>query len=206
MGLARTGPAAAKGPAGKAVRLFMGASYLPGKIGAHYLHLMDEAARMPFDAPLQLGPFSVRPDGRLALVEPGRPPSFRMQWRGCRVEARLRANGPDGELGELSLHATVGRVPSTARLGAGAAQGREAVFAALRSLPPALPQGWRTDLTADHSVALLRACRVEMPTTVTSLLTDVTLFLLALRPYLDLLAEAGVEPPEAAGAPGMVKT
>jgi hypothetical protein len=168
---------------------------------------MDEAApAMPFDAPFQLGPFSVRPDGRLALAGPDRKPCFRMQWRGCTVEARLGVRGPEGELGELSLQAKVGRVPSTARLGPGAAQERDAVFAALRSLPRALPEGWQADLMADHQVALLKAQRVEMPTTVTSLLTDVTLFLLALGPYLDLLAEAGVEAPAAAGTPGMVKT
>lgn len=160
---------------------------------------------MPFDAPFQLGPFSVRPGGRLALAGPDRKPCFRMQWRGCQVEAQLVPRGPDGDMAELSLQARVGRVPSTARLGPGAAQGREAVFAALRSLPPALPDGWRSNLMADHQVALLTAGRVEMPTTVTNLLTDVTLFLLALGPYLDLLAEAGVEAP-AAGAPGMVNT
>lgn len=172
---------------------------------------MDETARaMPFDAPFQLGPFSVRPDGRLALAGPDRKPCFRLQWRGCEVEARLRVRGPDGDLGELSLQAKVGRVPSTARLGAGAAQEREAVFATLRSLAPSLPEGWSTTLMADHQVALLTARRVEMPTTVNSLLTDVTMFLLSLGPYLDLLAEAGVEPPaavpEAAATPGMAKT
>ena len=194
------------------MRLFMGASYLPGKIGASSTPPpMDEAARaMPFHAPFQLGPFSVRPDGRVALAAPDRPPCFTMQWRGCRVEARLRAVGPQGELGELSLQARVGRVPSSARLGAGAAQERAAVFAALRSLPPSLPQGWQASLMADHQVALLTAQPVEMPTTVTSLLTDVTMFLLSLGPYLDLLAEAGVEAPAPAGAPagapGMVNT
>ena len=161
---------------------------------------------MPFDAPFQLGPFSVRPDGRLALAGPDRKPSFEMQWRGCRVQASLGVREPGGDLGELTLRATVGRVPSTARLGAGAAQGREAVFAALRSLPPALPEGWQANLMADHQVALLTAQRVEMPTTVTSLLTDVTMFLLALGPYLDLLAEAGVEAPAGAAAPGIANT
>ena len=116
--------------------------------------------------------------------------------------------GPEGDLGELSLQAKVGRVPSTARLGAGAAQEREAVFTTLRSLAPSLPEGWSTTLMADHQVALFTACRVEMPTTINSLLTDVTMFLLSLGPYLDLLAEAGVEPPAAApeAAPGMAKT
>lgn len=162
---------------------------------------------MPLDAPFQLGPFTVCTDGRLMLSAPDSLPCFQLEWRGCRVEARLRG-GQGGALGELSLHASVGRVPSTARLGAAAAPGRDAVFAALRSLPAALPEGWRTSLTADHRVALLSATKVEMPTTVTTLLTDVTQFLLALGPYLALLAEAGMEGPagEPAAAAGMAKT
>jgi hypothetical protein len=153
---------------------------------------------MPFDAPFQLGPFAVGADGRLALAAPTRPPQFHIDWRGCRVDALLRTGG-DNALGELSLRAVVGRVPSTAR-GAfapaappGTAGRREAVFDALRALPSALPQGWRADLLADHRVVLLSAAQVAMPTTVNRLLTDVTLFLLALGPYLDLLAELGVE-------------
>ncbi len=188
---------------------------------------------MPFDAPFQLGPFQVGPDGRLALATPERLPRFSILWRGCRVEARLGAGadgagadgagadgagadgagadraGADGaELGELSLRALVGRVPSTGRVtGSGPTQ-RDAVFAALRSLPATLPKGWRTDLLADHRVTLLTATKVEMPTTITNLLTDVTQFLLALGPYLDLLEELGVEPPAAGreAAPGMVNT
>ena len=169
---------------------------------------------MPFDVPFQLGPFAVGPDGRLALATPDSRPCFEIDWRGCRVVAQLGAVGPDNALGELSLRAVVGRVPSTARSatlglrgragvkgGAGAASAaaqRAAVLEALRSLPATLPEGWRTDLLADHSVAMLSAGKVVMPTTVESLLTDVTLFLLALGPYLDLMAELGVEAPAGA--------
>jgi len=195
---------------------------------------------MPFDAPFQLGPFHVGPEGGLSLAGPDRLPRFTIQWRGCRVEARLTVRegpassagpgsndaGPAGSgsndagpaglgfndsgragLGDLSLRAMVGRVPSTAR--SGTDQGRpqrDAVFAALRSLPATLPEGWRTDLLADHRVVLLAASKVEMPTTITSLLTDVTQFLLALGPYLDLLEEMGVEAPAGAEAAGMVNT
>jgi hypothetical protein len=169
---------------------------------------------MPFDAPFQLGPFHVGPDGGLSLAGPDRLPRFTIQWRGCRVEVGLGAGPVDSGLGELSLRAMVGRVPSTARIAADpAAPQRDAVFAALRSLPATLPEGWRTDLLADHRVALLTATKVAMPTTVTSLLTDVTQFLLALGPYLDLLEELGVEAPAASdpapgapkGAPGVPK-
>ena len=76
--------------------------------------------------------------------------------------------------------------------------------------PPDEVPARQASLMADHQVALLTAQPVEMPTTVNGLLTDVTMFLLSLGPYLDLLAEAGVEaaapPPAAAGAPGMVNT
>jgi len=170
---------------------------------------------MPFDAPFQLGPFAVGHDGRLALATPDNLPRFHIEWRGCRVEVVLRGGigeggASDGDRGELSLCAMVGRVPSTARIGGEhATTQRGAVFDALRALHATLPGGWRTDLLADHRVAVLSASKVTMPTTVNNLLTDVTLFLLALGPYLELLAELGVEAPAAAapaaGAPGMVK-
>jgi len=166
---------------------------------------------MLFDAPFQLGPFAVDHDGRLALATPDSLPRFHIEWRGCRVEAVLRGDigdggAPAGDRGELSLHAIVGRVPSTARIGSDHATAqRGSVFEALRALPAALPAGWRADLLADHRVALQCASKIDMPMTVDALLTDVTLFLLALGPYLELLAELGVEAP-AAGAPGMVKT
>ena len=163
---------------------------------------------MPFDAPFQLGPFAVSPDGRLALVTPERLPRFEITWRGCRVEVLLRTRGADNALGALSLHAVIGRVPSTARTTGPVVKGRAvtaqataqrtAVLEALRFLPGTLPEGWRTDLLADHRVALFSASKVDMPTTVETLLTDVTLFLLALGPYLDLMAEVGMEVPAGA--------
>ncbi len=158
---------------------------------------------MPFDAPFQLGPFAVSLDGRLALAAPECLPRFDITWRGCTVEVMLRTR--DDSFGELSLRAVIGRVPSTARttgplnkghaVTAQATAQRQAVLATLRSLPATLPEGWRSDLLADHRVALLSASKLELPTTAESLLTDVTLFLLALGPYLDLLAEVGMEAP-----------
>ena len=70
---------------------------------------------MPFDAPFHLGPFAVGLDGRLALAAPESLPRFEIAWRGCQVAASLRISGPDNALGELSLQAVIGRVPSTAR-------------------------------------------------------------------------------------------
>ncbi|MCC6718725.1 MAG: hypothetical protein IT555_12645 [Acetobacteraceae bacterium] len=165
---------------------------------------------MPFDAPFQLGPFQVGADGGLALASPDSQPCMRLTWRGCPVQATLHAGGSGTGWGTLSLCAMVGRVPSTA--GAPAALRRDTVFAALRALPATLPPGWRAGLLADHRVALQSSAAIAMPTSAERLLTDVTLFLLALGPYLDLLGEVGVAPPaagEVAGAEvaaGMVNT
>ena len=171
---------------------------------------------MPFDAPFHLGPFVVRQDGSLALATPQSRPRMHFQWRDCTVEVALHGSLGQGVAGELSLRAVVGRVPSTARIAndpalaggamaggamaSGAMARRDAVFGTLRALPATLPAGWHAELLADHRVAVLSASAVEMPTTVDRLLTAVTLFLLALGPYLDVLGELGLE------APGMVKT
>ena len=163
---------------------------------------------MPFDAPFQLGPFAVSADGSLALASPERLPRFEITWRGCRVGVLLCTRGADNTLGALSLRAVIGRVPSTARTTGPVVKGRAvtaqatarrtAVLEALRFLPGTLPEGWRTDLLADHRVTLLSASNVETPITAESLLTDVTLFLLALGPYLDLMAGVGMEAPAGA--------
>ncbi len=163
---------------------------------------------MPFDAPFQLGPFLVSDGGRLALAQADSLPRFHLDWCGCRVDAQLVADGAHplpgaGPEGELRLRATVGRVPSTALCGRDeAGRRREEVFTALRSLPANLPEGWQVTLLADHRVVVLSAAKVAMPTTATALLTDVTMFLLALAPYLELLDEIGVEVASA----GTVKT
>jgi hypothetical protein len=160
---------------------------------------------MPLDAPFELGPFRVDEGGTLALARPDSLPRFHLAWRGVRVEARIEAGG-DGAM--LQLEAIPGRVPSTAagNVAVRDAAVREAVFSTLRGLPRALPRGWQMALQADHRVALRAARPLALPTTACTLLVEVTMFLLALAPYLDLLAEAGVESEAAAGAPGTAKT
>ena len=156
---------------------------------------------MPLDAPFELGPFRVDEGGTLALARPDSLPRFHLAWRGVRVEARIEAGGGDAL---LKLEAVPGRVPSTA---AGDAAARDTVFSTLRGLPGALPPGWQMALQADHRVALCASRPLALPTTACTLLVEVTMFLLALAPYLDLLAEAGVEGEAAwAGAPGTAKT
>ena len=97
------------------------------------------------------------------------------------------------------MQAPLGRVPSTARP---ANQGqREASFQLLHALPATLPHGWRVGLAADHRVMLEVERHVPLPITATTLVTEMTCFLLALAPYLDLLEETGVtRPSEPCGA------
>jgi hypothetical protein len=143
---------------------------------------------MPLDTPLTLGPFKVDREGRLAPSTPDQFPAFRVQWRRRDVTARLASS--EGTRGTLALEAVLGRVPSTGPMQAPATAAREAAFATLHALPRTLPPGWRLALRPDHRIALEAHIALDLPTSAASLLTEVTLFLLRLAPYLDLLAEA----------------
>jgi hypothetical protein len=160
---------------------------------------------MPLDMPFNLGPFRVSGEGRLALAQAGASPRFRVTWQGCRVAALLGANAA-GEGGLLQLEAELGRVPSTASAAGDAAAVRGAVFAALRGLPTLLPPGWSLALQADHRMVLHASRALALPTTACSLISEIAMFLLALAPYLDLLAELGVEPASGVAAPGTANT
>jgi hypothetical protein len=65
-------------------------------------------------------------------------------------------------------------------------------FALLHWLNSATPTDWRVSLTADHLVRLVTETRIALPITATALLSELTIFLLALAPYLDLLDEVGL--------------
>ncbi len=148
---------------------------------------------MPLDAPFKLGPFTVDKDGRLTPSAPERFPSFRVAWRGHVVQARLTSMGAEG--GTLALRAGLGRVPSTGRPEAPGTLPRQAVFAAVRALPDLLPPGWKLGLRPDHCIVAETEVSLSLPTTAGELLTELTLFLMRLAPYLDLLSEeGGVEP------------
>ena len=154
---------------------------------------------MPLDAPLKLGPFTVDGDGRLSPSTPDRFPSFRVAWRGHVVRARLAAASTVG--GTLALQAELGRVPSTGRPDAPGTRPREAAFAVIRALPAALPPGWRLALLPDHRIVADAQVPLGMPTSAEDLLSEITLFVLRLDPYLDLLAEGlGVEAAGPVGA------
>lgn len=147
---------------------------------------------MPLDAPFTLGPFTVDADGRLAPGTPDRFPAFRVAWRGHVVQACLTTAGPAG--GTLALQAMLGRVPSTGRAGGAGTPPREAAFAALRALPGTLPPGWTLGLLPDHRIVAEARIQIGLPASAEDLVAELTLFLLRLAPYFDLLAEGvGVE-------------
>ena len=145
---------------------------------------------MPFDAPFQLGPFTIDPSGSLM------PPidsdaSFSVRWRGCLVRAVMRPiHGVprDGRV-ELELQAMLGRVPSSAEAAAGA---REGVLAMMRALGAGVRSGITASLSADHRVMLEESRRVGPGLTISVLLIELTGFVLDVAPYLDLAAEYGV--------------
>lgn len=159
---------------------------------------------MPFDAPFMLGPFAVDALGRLAPGEPTAMPGFLFRWRGRLIRAKFEPATP--EQYRLVLHATLGRVPSTASPREAAL--RPHSFELLHLLPRALPGRWRVMLLPDHRVRLEAESQVALPITATDLLAELTRFLLELAPYLDVLDEAGIAgvPPEAGSEAGTANT
>jgi hypothetical protein len=156
---------------------------------------------MPFDSPFPLGPFLVDPSGRLSPTGEGVFPAFRLLWRDQAVQVAMARRL--GDVGTLVLDLPAGRVGSTAGdAPARSQQRREVVFAALRAVASLMPPGWRLALGADHGVRLLAEVPLAMPASATDLISQVTLSLLAASPYLDVLAEAGVEAGRAKTCPG----
>jgi hypothetical protein len=148
---------------------------------------------MPFHAPFILGPFMVDAEGRLTPRDPEAPPAFIFRWRGRPVRVHIvRAQNlrPDESDGRLRLQATLGRVPSTAHGTQPALRPRS--FSVMRELRRLVPPEWRVRLSPDHRALLEAEAEIALPITATGLLTEVTLFLLGLAPYLDLLDEAGI--------------
>jgi hypothetical protein len=141
---------------------------------------------MPSSESFTLGPFSVDAAGRLYPVRPDVSPSFSLRWHKRVVHARLVQN--DARDGHLHIQSSLGRIPSTASDPAT----RVACFTMLRNLLSALPETWSARLLPDHQPQLEVETTVTLPITVTNLVTELTLFLLMLTPYLDLMDQAGV--------------
>ncbi len=151
----------------------------------------------PDDTGMTLGPFRIDAAGGLAPIAPDAPPCFTFHWRDRAVHASLVTDVPPD--GRLLLRAWVGRIPSSAR--SPKAARRTEGFSVLRGLPAALPAGWRVGLAPDHRVLLQAECAIALPITATGLIGEVTNFLLALGPYLDVLDEAGLAgSPEGGGS------
>ena len=156
---------------------------------------------MPFDAPFALGPFMVDAGGRLAPVGPDASPAFLFRWRERLVRARIVQ--PNAAAGRLMMQVPLGRVPSTA----GASAARPDSFALVRLMGQALPQEWQVRLLPDHRVRLEAEASLALPITAVALLVEVTRFLLALAPYLDMFDERGMAEPAPVSAPaGSAKT
>ena len=154
---------------------------------------------MPFDAPMTLGPFTVDHTGRLRPDPAAAVPSFRVAWRDRVVHVAMRLVRPD--LAMLTLRITLGRIPSTAP--SGAMDERDTAFATLRRLPTAVLHGWDVGLSADHRILLQTEAELALPASAASLVTEMTLFLLTVDPYLTLLEEAGLGlPPDFSPKPG----
>ena len=141
---------------------------------------------MPFKEPFILGPFSVDSEGRLSPAREGVSPGFSVRWRGRVVHACLEQCA--GHDGHLHIRSSLGRIPSTAS----DPVTRVGCFAMLRSLLRALPPDWTAGLLPDHQPQLEVETVVVLPITVTNLVAELTLFLIGLSPYLDLMDRAGV--------------
>ncbi len=163
------------------------------------------------EAALRLGPFLVDGGGRL-WPAPGASPRFLLRWRDRDVRAELHPSTADHPapdrlalgrlaLGSLSLGSLVAKVPSSAEL-AGQGASRETLFATLRTLAPLLPPAWRLTLCPDHHIGVSAGEAMEMPVSAVGLVTALSVFLLALAPYLDLLEQQGAAPPSRALAAG----
>ncbi len=153
---------------------------------------------MPFELPNSLGPFAIDPHGRIAPRPGGEMPHFLFRWRDRTVSARMEG-GP--EQGRLILSAWLGRVPSSAD--PARAERRMASFTTLRDLLDTLPEAWRVRLLPDHQVRLDTEMALAWPASAVELMAELTGFLLALAPYLDLLEEEAVLEP---AGPGTTRT
>jgi hypothetical protein len=141
---------------------------------------------MAFKESFTLGPFSVDAEGRLSPARQGVSPGFSVRWRGRVVHARLDQYA--GDDGRLHIRSGLGRIPSTAS----DPVARVGCLAMLRNLLGALPPAWSARLLPDHQPELEVETFVALPITVTNLVTELTMFLIVLSPYLDLMDRAGV--------------
>ncbi len=139
-----------------------------------------------------LGPFKVDGSGLISPASPALLPRFCVNWRRRLVQARLQQSDPaDTSTGTLELITRVGRVPSTGKRTM-AMEERARALTLLRHLPRLLPQGWAMRVAADHSVVVEAQASLVLPISAISLVTQLSLFLLSLNPYLDAFDDGGI--------------
>jgi hypothetical protein len=156
---------------------------------------------MVSDWGMAIGPLKLDAAGLLSPASPASFPAFCVRWRNRTVHARLVTQAGADDSGRLEFSGLLGRVPSTAGPASHAAQ-RDSALTLLRRLPNLVPAGWTISLSADHTVLFAITTPVDLPISAVSLISKVTLFLLALTPYLDVLDKEGVT----FAATGMAKT
>jgi hypothetical protein len=144
------------------------------------------AFEMPFKGHFVVGPFAVDAEGRLSPARHDVAPGFSIRWRGRVIHARLLQDDPLD--GRLHIRSSLGRIPSTASDPAT----RLACFAMLRTILGSLPPAWSARLLPDHQPQLEVENLVNLPITVTNLVTELALFSLIMTPYIDLMNQAGV--------------
>jgi hypothetical protein len=141
---------------------------------------------------ITLGPFRVDQQGLLSPADPDCFPRFAVRWRDRLVQAHMRQpSAGNTRHGTLNLSSRIGRVPSTAGPTPSAAN-RTTILDVLRQLPRLLPAGWRMRLMPDHSVLVEAQTELILPVSAISLVTEMSLFLLSLAPYLDVLDAEGI--------------
>ena len=144
---------------------------------------------MSVSAGTRLGPFTVDGQGMLSPATPTSFPRFAMRWRNRLVEARLRQHTDDNQ-GTLDLTTVAGRVPSTAAAECGDA--RETALTAVRELLRMMPDGWMLRLAPDHTVLVEASSSLTLPVSAIGLVTQLSMFVLTLQPYLDVLDAEGL--------------
>ena len=139
-----------------------------------------------------LGPFKIDPLGLLSPASPNLLPRFAVRFRDRLVEARMLAPNDAGSDGSLAIKAWLGRIPSTAAMRATSSR-RADVLSVLQPLLRFLPKGWRLQLQPDHGLAIEALTPLPLPVSAIGLVTEMSLFLLTLQPYLDVLEEEGID-------------
>ncbi len=136
-----------------------------------------------------LGPFKVDRHGLLSPASAAHMPSFAVRWRGRLIQARITSDGET--LGALQLSTHIGRVPSTA--GRATLTGhRQAAIDLMRAMPGAIPPWLQVRLAADHTIVMQTRTALPMPVSAVALVVEMSMFLMSLAPYLDILDDEGM--------------